>query len=209
MPLSTCPECANFRGMSSIHYPWITSKDLYDKSIQKRLSYGHSGECSWPEFVSLAAPLKAALGGDLPVPPSSQFGQYRGKIFEDVPDLTMPGAGTLLARRNVVNKLQALGTKLRIFEVVLKNVSKEDDIVEIDVPPIGWSGPSAGIKWCTACDRGSVRKGETLDLSRLPPESDIFMLRDCPYFIILSSKLVTDIESCGFKGIRYKKMTCE
>lgn len=82
-------------------------------------------------------------------------------------------------------------------------------MVQVWAPPIARSGPSAEIRWCEHCDRGSVGKVDVVDKSGVPANTHLFMLKDAPDFLVLSEKLVSYIEGNKFSGLRYLPILCE
>jgi hypothetical protein len=216
LPLMTCPHCKNFRGATWVTYPWIDLGRVLDGQTERRLREGrgriYTGDFTWTEFEDIKIKIRRVLDPALPLPPSAMFGMFAGKVYARPPatDFVMLDGPTLLARRRVAERLNALGNNLQIFEVKLKQQKgRNEDLVQIWAPPIGNLGPSAHIEWCNYCERSSVGEADVLDQSSVPAGTHLFVVKASLYSVIVSEKLVDDIEKNRFSRITYKPIPCE
>lgn len=210
LPMMTCPYCGQYRGEPGIVYPWIDIKKIIRSPLEKRLRYGDAIDFTWEEFAHMVQQLRPQLS-DWVLPPAAKFGAFTGKIFARpaLTDFVMPGAYTLLARRQVADELRDMGYKLEIFEVKLRQQKVAEDMVEIWAPPVALSAARAGIRWCAHCERGSVRAADIVRSGSVPSDTHLFMLKDCPNFLVLSEQLFDDIMARNWLGLHLAAIEAE
>lgn len=218
IPLATCPVCRNYRGEPGVSYPWVDVRQIVDKETERKMRYmrtrkrGDPYADTWEEVQQIRAQLRVAIDQIYPLPPCATFGTFSGKLFTQPPvtDFVMPGACTLLVRRNVVARLNELGNKLQTFEIKLKQqADRHEDMVQVWAPPTARSESAAQVKWCQHCDRGSLGKFPIIDKSSVSSEMHFVMLKDAPDFLICSEKLIEDVEANKFSGLRYSPIRSE
>ena len=219
LPLITCPYCHNFRGVPEVKYPSVDLKLIFDSQTEKRLRRGKARprglgarDWSWEEFLAIRQRIRNTIDAKVPLPPGTQFGMYAGKVYArpQMTDLVMPDAVTLLARRKVAERLNELGNNLRLFEIKLKQQKNRiEDLVQVWAPPVAKLGPSAQVSWCEHCERGSMKKTDAIDKSSLPENTHLCVAREGTFSLILSEKLVRDIEASNFSGLNYSPIPCE
>ncbi|NLH75164.1 MAG: hypothetical protein GX456_19125 [Verrucomicrobia bacterium] len=212
LPSLRCSACGVVWGDGTVCYPWV---DLSSLPNQKPLKGNVVCVVSAEELELYRGQVRPLLGVDLPLPPATNFGPFKGrhtagKVFDF--NLFL---GEHMLSRAAYEKLREKGTlSLGATAVQVKNRKGEVlDYVELHVLPRAELGAPKIQEprqlYCQVCgfDQRSLPEPLVIRRSSIPAKEEVFQLKDNTGVLLCTESFRDSVLSLGLTGIQFEPVS--
>ncbi|HEX8439924.1 double-CXXCG motif protein [Archangium sp.] len=210
LPGLHCPTCDISWGGISEAYP---SVDLSGLPEAKQLKTARLEE-DYGRFERLRAMVRPLVPAWARLTPGTGFGPLVGSARGTFPQLYILYSWRVIIHRDALEQLQAEGLRgLKGCRTGLRFRQRNaPELMELEVESHGLFHPDClppgNTEPCKTCGGYSfdLPKQRLLDKASLPEHVDVFQLRNCPGFIIITERFVDTLRRLGFEEFSLQEL---
>ncbi|HEX8433586.1 double-CXXCG motif protein [Archangium sp.] len=210
LPGLQCPTC---------DVPYVDKSEAYPGVDLSGVPEAKQLEEAWLEedvekFMRLRELVRPRVPEGAPLAPGSGFGPLVGTARGNFAQLDMLYGDRIIIRRDALGQLQAEGLRgLKGHRTGLRFRQRNaPELMEVEPELIGLlhpdSMPPGMAAPCKTCGgyRLSLLKEPLLDRASLPEHLDVFRLRNCTSFIVISERFADTLRRLGFEEFSLQEL---
>lgn len=202
LPGVSCDACGATWAMTGIAYPTI---DLSQLSTQG--DYLNPRVVDLQTFLTLRDVVGQLLPPEAVIVPGTEFGPLVGRASGAFEDFAWLNPWTLLASERCAMALTDTEVHLPVSALAQIDAKKAVALHEYEIEPLGvLAGVDAPI--CTSCGRAAILLPPDPILlgSSMPPNRDLFRLKDAPTLIVATNRFVDAVHRLGLRGLNMRPL---